>query len=416
MGYSNVLLTLSAVAISAVMIVSMQTSSNEADSELAYYQHQTEARESSQTAFNLVKRKLFQRADWAEIDSLTIDTTNFRTGEFNVETPSYSISIPGDQEDLTFTITGKNGPAQHQIVAKYRKQRIPLTELPAALKYTVLAEEDVEVRDRSRVWGDSLSTNSNIHANGHMTLDGELTYMKVEGFGTHNGSFTGSNAYLDPNNLGSGGPVNFQAPKIDIPSLDIEQIRTVATAITTGNVEILGSGSVYMNDFMGVQGYGTEENPFIWLVDGDIYINAWVKFIGHSIIVSSGEITIHDCGKVSCTSSFPPESGDPAETRNWTSTNIPGGNQLAMYAKGDFIMSDYAVAVAQIYSEQDINFDGAQQNYANVVGSIISKGNINLTNKFQTWYWPMSMNLISPPWETELEIVELSDFSEWSSR
>jgi len=416
MGYSNVLLTISAIAISAVLIVSMKTSSNAADNELASYQHQLEARESSQSAFELVKRQLYKTANWADIDSLSIDTTSFRSSEFSVESPSYSISVPGDKEDLVFTITGKNGPAEHKIVANYSKKRIPVTELPAALNYTLLADKDINIRDRSGTYGDSLSTNSNVHSNGDMTLDGDLTYMEVEGFGTHSGSFSGSNAYLDPNDTNGGSPVNFQAPQIDIPTLDIDAIRSVATAITTGNVDILGSGEVDMSNFMGVTGYGTEQNPFIWLIEGDVYINAWVKFIGHSIIVSSGTIEIHDCGKVSCTTSFPPESGVALETRNWTQTNLPNGNQLAMYAKDSFIMSDYAVAVAQIYAENDISFSGAQQNYANVIGSVISKGDVEITNKFQTWYWPMSMNLISPPWETEIELVELTDFSEWSSR
>ncbi len=416
MGYSNILLSLSAIAISAVLILAMQTTNQAANADLAVYTHRVEARESSQSAFNLVKRQLYNTEDWSDLDSLQIRDTKFGRSEYSVSSPSYTMTIPGEKEDLVFTVTGKNGPAEHRIVANYTKTRIPLSELPAALRYTVLGEDDVEIRDKAGIYGDSLITNSNIHSNNDMNLDGDLTYMSIEGYGTHFGNFSGSSAYLSPNSQSSGGDVNFQAAKVDIPELDIEAIRSIATVVTTGNVDILGSGEVDMSDFLGVQGYGTKDNPYVWLIDGDLFVNAWVKFIGHSIIVASGEIEIHDCGKVSCTSSFPPENGNASELRNWTSTNLPTGNQLAMYAKGDFIMSDYAVAVAQIYSQEDIDFSGAQQEYANVVGSIISKGDVKIRDKFQTWYWPLSLSLLGPPWDFELEVIELTDFSEWSSR
>jgi len=248
------------------------------------------------------------------------------------------------------------------------------SSVPGFLNYAVASGQDFEISGSFDIIDDNNPAwNANVHTNGDMIVSGNG--YSVEGFGTYAGSMTsgsgggkgkgGGSVHNNfvPNDNPDGLSSAYQAGEIEIPEFDAESYISIATNVTSGDLNL--SGAIDL---------GTAQNPVIWYIDGDLDFHG--STTGYGVFIVTGDVYFHG-------------------NSNVTSVD-PNGSNLAFYSGGSIDIHGNTNVYGQMFAEEDIishgNFD--------LYGSMTARGEVDLQGGGTVHYRPANPDLTDPVWGT----------------
>ena len=237
--------------------------------------------------------------------------------------------------------------------------------VPPFLNYAVASEADLLLQGAFSVTDDgNPSWNANIHTNADLLVQGGG--YRVEGFGTYAGSMlkpgggTPKNRFY-PNQNPDGLATAYQSSSVSIPTFNPNDYLGIATDIYIGTQNFNGNISM-----------GTEENPRIIYIDGDLDFHGTTT--GYGVFIVTGTVYFH--GRSTITSSD------------------PTGSNLAFYSQGGVDIHGNTTVYGQIFSEGPIVSHGSFDIY----GSMASKNTMSLVGGGQVHYRPANADLTNDFW------------------
>lgn len=298
----------------------------DASERVADKQYEVLARNAALAGFNRAKQGL--------ADSFSDGTVS---GEADGVSYSVTVSVAGDNAVVTSTgtTTGSNGEdIDYEVRAEFTRvvSGIP-ADPPAFMTFGILSQDDLVLRGDIEggidVQGDEASElNANMHTNGNLTVMGNSA--RVEGFGTFVGSGSGHLANtFNPNYNPAGLDDAYQASAVDIPLVDIPTWMSNVSADRNSPSSVVLSGE-YSDG-------GTRNNPFVWLINGDLnvtsdaVINGYTMFIVDGSVEFNGDLTVGDSGYEG-----------------------PIESSIAVYSSGGIDFTGNQEIEAQMYSEGDV--------------------------------------------------------------
>ncbi len=391
MGQSSIFYVFAVLLAGGLLLVSTQRTTTDADRVLASYQHKGIARDAALTGLNLTIRRLVNDTEsWkTNLSQYEFDDQSYRGASFSVDvsSPYGATQTVGSCRIDTVDVvaTGSSRGGQHVIEATYVRS-CACCELPEAFKYALASGGDLSMNGKSKIRGGTAAFNANIHTNLNMSFNDSPT---IEGFGTYVGGFSYQDGppsnFFHPNaDTNSTDPDAFQADPLDIPTFDPEDHRATATRVTPDGytVEVGNPETKDFTNWEGITGYGTQENPFIWFIDGDLSIEANLRFVGVGIVIVNGSVSFNK-GAIYNTPTVPPSSTDPAVVRPWIDEHLSEGNTLGLYIGGNLTSNDPGKIVAQVFLNGSVSYNGKDKVY----GSIVSRTNISFGNDpNELWY------------------------------
>ena len=383
MGQSSIFFALAVVLAGGLLLFSTRRSTTDADRLLATYQHKGIARDAALTGLNLTIRRLV-----ADVESWQTNPSQYEFHDQSYRGASFSVDVsspygtrtvrncPIDTVDVV--AMGNSGDGQHVIEATYVRSCASI-DIPEAFEYGVASGGNFEMNGGSQIMARRADINANIHTNQNLSFTaGSPT---IEGFGTHFDNYVGGppSNYFDPNADTNGAdPDAFQADPIDIPLFDAGGHRASATRVLADNytVEVGEPETKDFTNWEGLTGYGTEENPFIWFIDGDLRLESSLRFIGVGIIIVKGSVFFSG-GSIYNTPGPPPSTTDADAGRAWINAHLSEGNTLGLYIDGNLDGDGPGKLAAQVFVNGNIGYasvDGFGGN--KIYGSIVSRNNI----------------------------------------
>ncbi|MBK7105733.1 MAG: hypothetical protein IPH62_10655 [Ignavibacteriae bacterium] len=329
------------------------------------YYDKTQARNLAASGIDIATKELSLNKDWSgseislNIGSLliSVSSTNsqFPNGPNMSLTDHYeieSIGIVDEMEDTIKCVVQVTGVTSGP---------------PEFFNYSMLCGNTASINGNLHITDDGNSSwNSNFHTNGNIQLNGTNS---IDGFGSYSGSVVSNppenmDLTFKPNNNPSGGVTHYQAPTVDIPLFNASDYQSKATNSATGNLIISGN-----------QTLGTEANPVIYYVEGDLILKA--NMTGYGIFIVTGNVICQE---------------------NVTISSPSGAqNNLAIYANGDINLHDNVSVSAQLLSKSNINFGNNSQLH----GLATAKGYFNFNGTVNVFYKPSGTALTEPFWESE---------------
>lgn len=355
MGQYAVILGLSAVVVIIVLMLTMREATSGADEGLNYYHHEELARDAALTGLHMTVRKLAadtQPGSWTtgsvyEIATTTHDNgATFRTdvSPCNPASPPY----PGDTcvdmasnpqiefgDVVDVRAVGSSGtrfnaetntydPIKVIIHARYMR-KFDDGGIPPNFRNVINVNELLLLQGNSAVFAINDSINASVHTNGDLDRRGG-TFL-VEGYGTYTG-----NNLLSPSdtvnfipNIDYNGsdPNVFWSDSVHIPVMDLDNLRTLAQTSgalvddpddlpividgdglpTPGVLDFTNPATWPFRDADGNPLYlagpcqssgqcGTEDNPFIMVVEEPISFLNTTHVKGYGIIATAQTINI----------------------------------------------------------------------------------------------------------------------------
>lgn len=249
--------------------------------------------------------------------------------------------------------------AQIQAVVQFPPSLAP----PPALDYALASDDDMYLSGSFMVGteGDS-SHNANIHTNKGINIDGSTL---VKGYATYHTTATCKNPdkYFDPYVPLPGKDYIEFHEKVPFPEYDIDVLKTYATITLEGNQKFTAGYSL-----------GTEENPAIVFVNGDLELAG--HFSGFGYFIVSGDVSITG-------NTYIDAEGDNALL-----------NKVGIYAGHNMKFTGGFTCHAQIYAENNLDFYGN----AEIHGLAVAKGTIGGLGNPTIRYKPSNDNLVPPSW------------------
>ncbi len=416
MGYTTAIIAVAAILIGSLWAFGMQRDTNDADDELNQYHFKTISRDASLTGLNLTVRKLVEDTNWVAhapvgtpdplalgdrvpLDFYGYNATPHKAASFdvNVWLEGNGKNPPCGRSDQVLVLSnGATAPAGHATYARYEKE-YDCDALPPATKKAIVVEEKLTLHGSIIIEPSDDLGNADIHSNETIAITGKnvrvygmATYANDSGVPKPITKATENHigTTIQPNADVNGPEPNLhEHPHIDIPVLDPELYRPGATLIS-GDTTLTGG----VIDFeVLAPGYGTEENPFVWFVDGDLDITGNTQFIGYGLFVIVGETTI---------------SGDIQ-----ADLSPEGTLNLGFYSAGALTVSGNVDVMGLLYSNTDILLNGN----VTVTGGLMSAGGINTQNgNPHIIYTQVSKSSWLPgATVTLLEGIRMIAYSEW---
>ncbi len=336
MGYGSVVIVIGAIIIAGVLLLGMESSTSGADDEVNTYHFDELARDAAVTGMQLTVRKLAvsqAAGSWKDGTLLRFAKTPFRTGAFRTEVipidPRLGNNVParnpvcaacsGDTVDVV--ARGFNGPGRQTVFARYVREYAD-GGIPPAFRNVITTDFYLQLRGNVQIRAINSNLNASIHTNGDLVTNGNS--FLVEGYGTYTGvELTNQEDNFIPNIDYNGPEPNvFWADSVHIPLIDMAALR--AQAATSGAIINTGDGSAFMIDgnttptinfsspgswpwgappynfnyncTAGPGNCGTEENPFIIVVEGPLSLSNRIRFQGYGVIAAVGNVYITPLG------------------------------------------------------------------------------------------------------------------------
>lgn len=238
----------------------------EREDEQANYEEQVLAREIATSWLNVETSEL--KSDFANYRRSAADQP-FEGGFYDVDVRS--MSTP---DSVRISVNGFHGDAGYRYEAVY--WQVPETQkVPAFFAHGLNVDQNVELNAETRILA-GVQKNAGIHTNMNLKNNSNRSY--IEGFGHYvkNIENVGQDAKVfQPQTNPDGAPVTERVAPIDIPSLNVNMLKSKATRVTNGNLEL--SGTVKL---------GTADNPVIHYVDsGKLFTSGDVTFNGYGVFI-----------------------------------------------------------------------------------------------------------------------------------
>lgn len=364
MGKMILILVLGLGGIFTIFNLNNMKSDSRVIDEIVNYYDKTQARNLAASGIEIAVKELSLNKDWPgkeinlQTGSLIISSSStnspYPNGPNMSLTNHYEIVSVGIVDDVNDTIKS--------VVKVSGGSSSP----PEFFDYAMLCGGTASINGNLNITDDgNPSWNSDFHTNGNIQLNGTNL---VEGFGTYSGSVVSNppenmDLTFNPNDNPSGGVTHYQAPAVDIPTFNASDYQGIATNTAVGNLIITGN-----------QTLGTEANPVIYYVEGDLILKA--NMSGYGIFIVTGNVICQENVTISSPSGVQ--------------------NNLAIYSNGDINLHDNVSVSAQLLSKSNINFG----NNSHLHGLATTKGLFNFNGTVNIHYKPSATALTDPFWES----------------
>ncbi|NNE34795.1 MAG: polymer-forming cytoskeletal protein [Rhodothermales bacterium] len=357
------------------------------EAEISDHRYEVLAREAALTGLAIAKQGL---ADSFVPSAFTGEATN---GDYDVD-----ITVAADMATVNSVgsiMATKDVPLEYKVQASYKVIVGALPPAPNFLKYALVSDESLElggaVVTEVFVQGEEgAELNANMHTNKNLHVNGNKAF--VEGFGTYRNSASSNPASalentFDPNYWGAGTESVYSVDEdVVIPSFDGP--TWMANVASSGYTVTDIAGDFTLT---GSQTYGTQENPAVIHVTGNLYSSGGAVVDGYVMFIVDGNIDI---------------SGN-LEVGN-SGYSGPDESSVAMYAGANLEINGNIDVAAQFYAGGDVFLGGSP----NVYGGITTKGTATLQGSPSIYYRTPSGSLTTNFSGTENRL-ELVAYSEW---
>lgn len=380
MGKLALIAVVAFTGLGAYMTVSRQAGTMGASAELADKQYETLARNAALVGFN--------RARQALADSFVDQSIS---GEDNGTAYMVDISVSGNRavvNAMGSSVGARESAIEYSIRADFlRTLGPPPPDPPAFMEFAILADQDIELRGDFEsaidVSGDAASElNANLHTNGSINVKGNSA--RVAGFGTYSVSGSGKLANtFNPNYNPTGLADSYQADPIELPVVDIPAWMTNVSAGRTSSGDVSLSGNY--NDG------GTRDNPFVWVINGDLNVTGNAVLDGYTMFIVDGEVHLDNNLTVG-------DSGYDGAAES----------SIAIYSSGSITIGGNRQVEAQMYSGGDVI---AGKGTPLIRGSITTRSAVDFRGTPDVLYRPASPALTSN-WVPRETLIEMSSYYE----
>ncbi len=317
----------------------------EVNGQKADYQYETLAREAAKTGFALA------RQDMAEEEEASLITGDLPDGSYRSVLSKagsrYRIESQGRMND------SRSMPIVWKIYAEYeRNPTATATDVPPFLDYALLSNGGLELAGSPDVALAAFADaeNANVHTNGTLKVTGNN--VKVSGFGTH---AKGASSNPDGALESSFSPVEneldrssvFEVSEIEIPQFSVDAyIDNVVPDMVSGPTTLSGEYNLG----------GTREDPYVWVINGDLEATGGTVLNGYVMFMVEGNINMS--GNVS--------AGMAAEGSTEST--------MAFYASGNVNFSGNVDIYGQFFADGDYKVTGTPTIY----GTVTTRGTAQL--------------------------------------
>lgn len=244
------------------------------EEEQANYEEQVLARETATSWLSV------------EASELMGDFDNYRRSAYDepYNDGFYDVSFTSISADsVQLTVNGFHGDAGYQYNAVY--WQVPETQkVPPFFANGLNIDQNIEMNAETRILAD-VQLNAGVHTNMNLKNSSNKTF--IEGFGHYvkNIENAGQDSKtFQPKTNPDAAPVTERVDPIDIPSLNLNMLKSKATHVTNGNLEL--SGTVKL---------GTADSPVIHYVEsGKVFTSSDVKFSGYGVFISEHNVEFND--------------------------------------------------------------------------------------------------------------------------
>lgn len=432
-NYALVFALAGAVSLSAFVFVS-RSATSEADRNLSTHTFNQIAREAALTGLNTTVRRIV-----ADTNSWFIDPskygftdTEYRNATFttHVDTTGFVKGPVLDRcaiDTVRVVSVGSSfGGEDHMVDAVYVRT-CSSEGAPPAFSHAIASDKNFNINGETLILSGDALKNANVHTNRQLYVNGSPV---VEGYGTYvmPGGLCDTCLGFLPNDDENGlNPNVFQSDSVDIPTFVPAEIRPQATYVE-GSVHINSDVTIDFTNYQGITGYGTQDNPFIWYIEGDFLLDAGVEMRveGYVTIVVEGAAQINADSKL--LASLPPNTDPPVTTwlypnvlaaRDFVNEYMPTGTTMGLYVAGNkdgkpdepsVIINGNTVITGQVFANDDIRVNGD----ATVFGAMATKGEMQFNGKNIIWYAGANEGILLPGMLIALpDGVRLLSYVEW---
>ena len=453
MGQYALLIVLSALILGGIVLFNAQQKAQAADDDLTEYHEDRFARELALVGLKQAERRLAgDPDDWDLYASNPAQaqarygagTTTYTKGAF---TGTYAVKYDGytAKTGVTPTTTGTPELAFVTATGVYNGQRYVARAVyeqgetdigvPPAMRQSIVSNNRLYLNGNIEISG-GVHTNNCLDSSGNsFDVYGQGTYTGCDG--ANDSRFTGGVAEMD----------SIKIPKVVIPttfdhqtaspqnaSIGAQTVNITTTAIS-GTLSTGGGGGKGKGGQGGsssplattVTGAGTQADPYVLVVQGNLTFGGNVRFLrgtdgagnplqGHIQIYVNGAVTISGNTQIApVTGTLPDQFSTIAETNTWRETNMPDGGTIGIYATQDITMTGNATVVGHLYTNGTVKYSGGGHRV--VIGGITTQNEIEVKGNAQVVYTNPNGSILSPGANYQTpDGIRLAAYREWSTR
>ena len=299
----------------------------------------------------------------------------------NYEGGAYSVTISASGNGIDIKSVGTFREARHTISRSYY-YNTGGGSVPEFMSRPITCDGNFVTKDDFNL--SNASDNTDVHTNGNLRFESGNAY--IGGFGSYNGNLELLNGQsesdiFNPVSNPGGAPLTEHVAEIDVPVFTAGDHLSSATATYFSDLEL--SGNVNL---------GTQENPAIWYVDGNVKIVGAVTFSGYGVILAKGNFEIE---------------------YNVSTTGGVGESSVAFYTEGNITIKNGGLNMA---GQWLLNGNVEVEDNTTFSGSITATGNCYFDKSFNMSYVEASSVLTEPLWSSSGSTggtLELVSASEW---
>lgn len=363
MGQYALLFVLSVFVTSSAVMIGVRSDTADADQSVNLRYAKLLSRDAALTGYHMVTLKLAKDPDpWIDASAYEVSGVDDKGGTFT--TVVSTVGEPaGDTVQVqsigTRHYIGRDGvPRDTNHVIDVRFVRYTNPGVPLAFRNAITVDLELKLFGDMFVSALDSTINAGVHTNGHLTTTGNS--FVVEGYGTYTTSQDVKQPQNFRPNLDTNGvrPNVFWADSIKIPDLDLNELVSTATLHVPGDYTIDGNTFPYTTfaqwaSALGSStGSGTENDPFILVVDGTLNFLNRVEISGFAVVASLTKIVI-----------------DPLGSGGGLIGGIYGTFvQMGIYTPGFIDIRGNAQIVGALYGKDYIQFHGTP----NVIGGLVT--------------------------------------------
>ncbi len=437
MGHYSLILTMGVLAIVGTFTLSSRDASQMADGLLADNTYKNVAREASVAGLNMTLRRLVaDTTSWVTNPSrYTFTDQSYQNAVFSAQvTGGYGSTVVigrcvVDTVDVVSTAVSDGGRT-HELRATVVRTCSSPGGTPPFFRYVTISEDDLQLAGSPSI----LSTDADVNADIHTNKDLEVSaHPLVEGFGSyvvdHKCAGSACDGFVpNVNPAGSGEDNVIQTSYIQLPLFVPSDYAHMASYTSTGSVNDLAGQTIDFTNFVPpgggtpVTGYGTEENPFLWYIQGDFSIKkkGALRTLGHGIILTEGDVHINSqshlyssvpAGMVPPTLPMGAKQSDIEAIRDWFGQYQPEGTTLALYAGGAIHNNGKNLVMAQLYANGKIHINGLSHLY----GAAVTRSRMKFNgSNVAIWFAGANTSMELPGMTIVLpDGIRLIAYSEW---
>lgn len=371
------------------MLMSMKRSTTAAERQIYQYRAKEQARRAAGAGYVRSQRHVWEKWSQGEFEFEDTLTGAYESGTYEARVVGEDTTTRAEAEVEVVGRFDQTNPGQsHTLDATFSTPT--LAAVPKALQYAIMADGDLELNGTALIESDSSHVNADVHTNRGLEVSGLPN--AVDGFGTYTGSKSFSpigseSSIFSPNANPEGESAVQQSGEVEVPSFDPAEHAGDADQ-STSTVDWDGTEVV---DFSSLgSDAGTEDNPAIWYVDGDLNVSGSVEVQGYGIMVVTGSITV---------------SGGAATSQ----ASSPAG-WMGLYADGDIDISDNTEIHGQLFANGDVSISGTPE----IHGSVTSRGRTTVNGTPDLDYRRADPALTQPIWGgSEATGLQVDAYSEW---